>query len=67
MTQKTVSCVSERDGGNAELVGLLTAISVVSGRLAGRIASLERRQTEKPKGGKAYGTNERVVRCRGRD
>lgn len=37
-----------------ELVGVLTAISIVSDRLAGRIAALEQRRTEKPRGGKVY-------------
>ena len=47
----TPVCVRERDEGNAELVGILAAISVVSKRLARRIAALERKQAKKPKGG----------------
>jgi hypothetical protein len=53
MTQKA-ECVRERGyGGSAELIGVLSAISIVSRRLAGRIAALERKQ-EKPRGGKTY-------------
>jgi len=44
-------CVRERDEGNAELVGILAAISVVSRRLARRLAALDRKQAEKTKGG----------------
>ena len=40
---------------NEELVGVLTAISIVSKRLAGRISALEQRRGEKPRGGKFYG------------
>lgn len=40
---------------NEELVGVLTAISVVSKRLAGRISALEQRRGEKTRGGKFYG------------
>ena len=52
---------------NEELIGVLTAISVVSKRLARQLAALEYRREVKPRGGKIYGTNERVVRCCGRD
>ena len=44
-------CARERDEGNAELVGILAAISVVSRRLARRLAALDRKQAEKTKGG----------------
>ena len=40
---------------NEELVGVLTAISIVSKRLAGRISALEQRRGEKTRGGKFYG------------
>lgn len=40
---------------NEELVGVLTAISIVSKRLAGRISALEQRRGEKSRGGKFYG------------
>ena len=40
---------------NEELVGVLTAISIVSTRLAGRISALEQRRGEKTRGGKFYG------------
>lgn len=39
---------------NEELIGVLTAISIVSRRLAGRLTALERRMTAEPRGGKAY-------------
>jgi len=39
---------------NAELVGVLTAISIVSKRLAGRLAALEQK-TNPEKGRKTYG------------
>ena len=40
---------------NEELVGVLTAISIVSKRLASRISALEQRHGEKQRGGKFYG------------
>ena len=40
---------------NEELVGVLTAISIVSKRLASRISALEQRHGEKTRGGKFYG------------
>ena len=40
---------------NEEFVGVLTAISIVSKRLAGRISALEQRRGEKTRGGKFYG------------
>jgi len=52
---------------NEELIGVLTAISVVSKRLARQLSVLECRRELKPRGGKVYGTNERIVRCCGRD
>jgi len=52
---------------NEELIGVLTAISVVSKRLAGRLAAKERRWEDEAKGGKPYGTSQRSVRCCGRD
>ncbi len=56
MTQKA-EC--ERGyGGSAELIGVLSAISIVSRRLAGRIAALERKQEAKPRGGKRYVTRQ---------
>ena len=49
-------CVREQ---NAELIGILTAISIVSKRLAGRLAALERQTTTKTeKGGKTHGKDE---------
>ncbi len=55
MTQKA-EC--ERGyGGSAELIGVLSAISIVSRRLAGRIAALERKEA-KPRGGKRYVTRQ---------
>ena len=43
---------------NEELIGVLTAISIVSRRLAGRLAALEQRHAEKPRGGKCYDTRQ---------
>ena len=43
---------------NEELVGVLTAISIVSKRLAGRISALEQRRAEKSRGGKVYDTRQ---------
>ena len=43
---------------NEELIGVLTAISIVSKRLAGRIAALEQRRAEVTRGGKPYGTRQ---------
>ena len=39
---------------NEELIGVLTAISIVSKRLAGRLTALEYRREVKPRGGKCY-------------
>ena len=39
---------------NEELVGVLTAISIVSKRLASRISALEQRRGNKARGGKFY-------------
>jgi hypothetical protein len=41
---------------NEELIGVLTAISVVSKRLAVRLTALDRKMTVKPRGGKGYVT-----------
>ena len=38
---------------NEELIGVLTAISIVSKRLAGRITALEHRKAENEEGGNA--------------
>ena len=43
---------------NQELIGVLTAISVVSKRLAGRLAALDHRMARKPEGGKRYVTRQ---------
>ena len=43
---------------NEELIGVLTAISIVSRRLAGRLIDLEQRCAEKPRGGKCYDTRQ---------
>ncbi len=49
MTQKA-EC--ERGyGGSAELIGVLSAISIVSRRLAGRIAALERKEAKPERAG----------------
>ncbi|MCC8057224.1 hypothetical protein [Cloacibacillus sp.] len=52
-TRECIRFVDYRDRERSEeLVGVLTAISVVSKRLAGRIAALEQRRAEKSRGGK---------------
>lgn len=43
---------------NEELIGVLTAISIVSKRLAGRLTALEQRHAEKSRGGKCYDTRQ---------
>ena len=43
---------------NEELIGVLTAISIVSKRLAGRLAALEQRYAEKLRGGKSHDTRQ---------
>lgn len=43
---------------NEELIGVLTAISIVSKRLAGRLSALEQRYAEKSRGGKCYDTRQ---------
>ena len=43
---------------NEELIGVLAAISIVSRRLAGRLAAQEQRQAEKSRGGKCYDTRQ---------
>ena len=41
-----------------ELIGVLTAISIVSKRLAGKLAVLERREKEKSRVGKNHDTGQ---------
>ncbi len=48
-------CDRER---NEELIGVLTAISIVSKRLASRLSDLEQRHAEKPRGEKCYDTRQ---------
>lgn len=43
---------------NEELIGVLTAISIVSKRLAGRLTALEHQYEEKTRGEKLYGTRQ---------
>lgn len=43
---------------NEELIGVLTAISIVSKRLAGKLSALEQRYAEKPRGEKCYDTRQ---------
>ena len=43
---------------NEELIGVLTAISIVSRRLAGRLIALEQRYAKKPIGGNCYDTRQ---------
>jgi len=43
---------------NEELIGVLMAISIVSKRLAGRLAALEHRYGEKSRGGRCYDTQQ---------
>lgn len=43
---------------NEELIGVLTAISIVSARLARNLAALERKVTTKSRGDKPYDTRQ---------
>lgn len=43
---------------NEELIGVLTAISIVSKRLAGRLTALEHQYAEKTRGGKCNDTRQ---------
>ncbi len=43
---------------NEDLIGVLTAISIVSKRLAGRLAAYERRMEAQPRGGKKHVTRQ---------
>jgi hypothetical protein len=49
---------------NDELIGVLTAISIVSKRLAGKLEALERQQAER-RGGRHYEENCRTGRNNG--
>ena len=61
-TMQTRQCIRFADSRgrerNEELIGVLTAISIVSKRLAGRLAALEQRYAEKLRGGKSYDTRQ---------
>lgn len=50
--------------GDEELIGILTAISVVSRQLAGKLSKLSQQEQRKVKGGKKHGNNGRTCRCR---
>ncbi|MBS3899917.1 MAG: hypothetical protein KGZ54_04375 [Dethiobacter sp.] len=43
---------------NEEIIGVLTAISIVSKRLAGKLIALEQRYAEKSRGEKCYDTRQ---------
>lgn len=53
-----------RASGDEELIGILTAISVVSRQLAGKLSKLSQQEQRKVKGGKKHGKNGRTCRCR---
>ena len=54
-TRECVRCAEYRNRErNEELIGVLTAISIVSKRLAGKLFALEQRYAEKPRGEKCY-------------
>ena len=54
-TRQCIRCAEYRDRErNEELIGVLTAISIVSKRLAGRLAVLE----QKPRGGRCFDTRQ---------
>ena len=58
-TRECVRFAEYRDRDrNEELIGVLTAISIVSKRIAGRLAALEQRCAEKPRGGKSHDTRQ---------
>lgn len=57
--QKSVYCTDAQD---AELIELLSAISLVSKRLATNLSRLAK-QSQKKKGEKSYGQNERTITC----
>ena len=52
---------------NEELVGVLTAISVVSKRLAGRLSRMEQDVFRTEGGRKPYGKSQRIVHNCGRN
>ena len=58
-TRQSVRFAKYRDRErNEEIIGILTAISIVSKRLAGRLTTLEQRCAEKPRGGKSHDTRQ---------
>ncbi|GHU53468.1 hypothetical protein FACS1894132_05710 [Clostridia bacterium] len=58
-TQECVRLGSYRDQErNDELIGVLTAISIVSKRLARRLTALEHSRTHTKEGGRAYDTGQ---------
>jgi hypothetical protein len=58
-TQECVRYGNYRDRErNDELIGVLTAISIVSKRLARRLMALERNRTHTKEGGRAYDTGQ---------
>lgn len=60
---KTHDAVSAADR-DAELISVLTAISVVSKKLAAKLAKLSQQEQQKTEGGRSYGQNGRTCRCR---
>jgi len=47
-----------------EIIGVLTAISVVSRQLAAKLARLSEKERKRQEGGRPYGENERTCGCR---
>jgi hypothetical protein len=58
--QKVLCPACQERERNEELVGVLTAISIVSKRLAGRIAALERKRAAEGNGGEPNVQNKRT-------
>ena len=54
---------ANRSNTNMEQVAILTAIAVVSKRLAGRLARLECQRKPKTEGGKIYDPGQSYVPC----
>ena len=61
MKQKVTIAETGTCEQNTELIGILTAVSIIAKRLAGRLAALERQTTtETAKGGKTHVKNIRT-------
>lgn len=56
-TRETIMFADSREQ-NEDLIGVLTAIAIVSNRLAGRLTALEHRREGKLRGGEIYVTRQ---------